>query len=91
MAENDNRGERISDALFGNEEIRFRSYFEQEGSGLNLAGAFEIAQGVFIWLLRDFSGYPLFVTHFSPPRLPSGRAREARGRKMLESGGKRSW
>gem|GEM_PF-3502274 len=42
-------------------------------------------------LLRDFSGYPLFVTHFSPPRLPSGRAQEARGRKMLESGGKRRW
>jgi hypothetical protein len=53
MAENDNRGERIAKALFGNEEIRFEAYFEQEPSGPNFAEAFEIAEGVFISDVTD--------------------------------------
>lgn len=53
MAENDSRGERISDALFGNEDILFESSSEQERSGPNFARAFEIAQGVFISDVTD--------------------------------------
>jgi hypothetical protein len=48
MADNDNRGDRISDALFGNEDVRFESYFDREDSGPIFTGAFEIAEGVFI-------------------------------------------
>lgn len=53
MAGNDNRGERIADILFGNEDIRFEAYFKQEQSGPNFARAYNIAEGVFIADVTD--------------------------------------
>ncbi len=48
MAENDDRGERIADALFGDENNPIARSFEQAQVGPDFANAFEASDGVFI-------------------------------------------
>ncbi|MBC7785299.1 MAG: hypothetical protein H7144_15810 [Burkholderiales bacterium] len=53
MAENDTRGERIADALFGNNDARFAIPYEQDKPGPNFTAAFNIAEGVFVSDVTD--------------------------------------